>query len=138
MWIAQTLVFAGAFIILVLGSVHLLYTFRGSKLHPRDADLIARMRETSPVLTRETTIWKAWIGFNASHGFGAMLFGATYGYLAVAQSALLFSSTYLQALGLAMLIGYLALARAYWFSIPRRGIALAAVLYVAALLVNWA
>jgi hypothetical protein len=33
---APWLVAAGAAILLLLGLVHLLYTFRGQKLHPRD------------------------------------------------------------------------------------------------------
>jgi len=38
--------------------------------------------------------------------------------------------------GLVLLLGYLVLARLYWFSIPLRGIALATALYIAALVVN--
>jgi hypothetical protein len=36
------------------------------------------MKATSPVLTKETTLWNAWIGFNASHSLGAMLVAAFY------------------------------------------------------------
>ena len=50
-----------------LGLIHLLYTFYGPKLLPGDRDLRARTQEVSPVITRETTMWKAWITFNASH-----------------------------------------------------------------------
>ncbi len=136
--LAPALVTASATIILVLGLVHLLYTFHGRGLHPRDADLETRLREVSPVLTRETTMWKAWVGFNASHSFGAILFGAVYGYLAVVHSALLFQSRFLLLLGLLFLVGYVFLGKRYWFSVPFRGILLATVLYVAALIVGWA
>jgi len=34
---------ASAAVILLLGLMHLLYTFRGPLLHPRDPDLIAKM-----------------------------------------------------------------------------------------------
>jgi hypothetical protein len=88
--LATSLVAASAAVILLLGLIHLLYTFRGRKLHPRDAQLEARLREVSPVITRETTMWKAWVGFNASHSFGAILFGAVYGYLSLAHGSLLF------------------------------------------------
>src|SRR5258708_39963381 len=93
--IAPSLVGVSAGIILLLGILHLLYTFRGQKLHPRDAALETRMKEVSPVLTRETTMWKAWVAFNASHSCGAILFGLVYGYLAVAQSSFLFHSPFL-------------------------------------------
>ena len=134
--VASSLLAAGAAIILLLGLAHLLFTFRGPKLHPRDAALEARMKEVTPVLTRQTTMWKAWIGFNASHSYGAIFFGLVYGYLALAHAALLFQSEFLLLAGLGLLLGYVFLARAYWFSIPLRGIAAATLLYLAALAAN--
>jgi hypothetical protein len=136
--LAPLLIAGGAAIILLLGLVHLLYTFHGSNLLPRDRELQARMQEVSPVITRETTMWKAWVGFNASHSYGAILFGAVYGYLSLAHSAFLFQSTFLLALGLLLLFGYVFLGKRYWFSIPFRGILLATTLYVLALLASWA
>ena len=136
--LAPSLIAASAAIILLLGLIHLLYTFRGTKLHPRDAALQARLKEVSPVITRETTMWKAWVGFNASHSFGAILFGLVYGYLALAHSAFLFQSTFLLLLGLLLLAGYVFLGKVYWFSVPFRGIVLSAALYVAALVVGLA
>ena len=94
---------ASAAIFLLLGLMHLLYTFRGPLLHPLDPDLTARMMTVSPVISRETTMWRAWIGFNATHSFGLILFGALYGYLALRHSSLLFHSWFLLALGFALL-----------------------------------
>src|ERR1700738_2692100 len=131
--IASSLIAASAAIVLLLGMIHLLYTFRGRKLHPRDSDLQTRMNEVSLVLTRKTTMWKAWVGFNASHSYGAIFFGLVYGYLALAHSEFLFQSTYLLLVGLLLLIGYAVLGKLYWFSAPLRGILLSAVLYVAGL-----
>jgi len=136
--LASSLVAASATIILLLGLIHLLYTFRGSKLHPRDTSLKARMSEISPVLTRETTMWSTWVGFNASHSFGAILFGLVYGYLALAHSPFLFQSTFLLLVGLLFLGGYVFLGKFYWFSVPYRGIVLSTALYVSALVVQWA
>ncbi len=132
------LIAGSAAIILLLGLVHLLYTFYGSKLLPRDSELHARMQEVSPVITRETTMWKAWIGFNASHSYGAILFGGVYGYLSLAHGAFLFQSSFLLSLGLLLLLGYVFLGKRYWFSVPYRGILSASVLYVLALLISWA
>ena len=131
-----SLIAASAAIILVLGLIHLLYTFYGPKFLPRDRELQTRMQEVSPVITRQTTMWKAWIGFNASHSLGAILFGAVYGYLSLAHSAFLFRSTFLLLLGLLLLSGYLILAKGYWFSIPFRGILVASFLYVLALIIS--
>jgi hypothetical protein len=124
---------ASAGVILALGVIHLFYTFYGNKLMPRDPALHAAMRNVSPVLTRQTTLWKAWIGFNASHSMGAMLFGLIYGYLALLQPALLFGSAFLLAVGLAMLAGLAVLGKRYWFSVPFRGICLSLGFYVAAI-----
>lgn len=130
------LVAASAAIIFSLGALHLAFTFRGPKLLPRDRELIVRMQAVSPVISGETTMWKAWIGFNASHSFGALLFGAVYGYLALAQGVLLFHSPFLLLTGLALLGGYVFLGARYWFSVPFRGILAATALYVAALVLS--
>ena len=136
--VAPLLVTASSAITLLLGLVHLLYTFHGSKLLPRDPELLTRMQQVSLVITRQTTMWKAWIGFNASHGFGLVLFGAVYGYLAMAHSDFLFRSLFLLLIGLVLLFGYVFLAKQYFFRIPLLGVILATSLYVVALIVSWA
>ena len=136
--IAPFLVAASAAIVLVLGSIHLLYTFRGDKLHPRDPALLQRLREVAPVITRQTTMWKAWVGFNASHSVGLLLFGAVWGHLALVHPRFLFESPFLLGLGLVVLLGYVALARRYFFRIPFRGVVIATVLYLAGVAAAWA
>lgn len=133
--IPSMLVAASAAVIFLLGAVHLLYTFHGTKLHPRDPELRTRLQQVSPVITRETTMWRAWVGFNASHSYGALLFGSVYGYLALMHSAFLFQSWFLLGLGLVLLMGYAFLGQRYWFSVPFRGILLATTLYAAALVI---
>lgn len=128
----KNLMAASAGIILLLGSLHLLYTFRGKKLYPRDTHLERQMDQVSPVITRQTTMWRCWIGFNASHSLGAMLFGLVYGYLALQHTALLFGSPFLLLVGAAALAAWLWLAKTYWFSVPLAGIALSLLLYGAA------
>lgn len=134
LFLPRALIVASAAIVLVLGSLHFLYTFWGPKFRPRDPALLLRMQEVSPVLTRQTTMWKAWIGFNASHALGAILFGLLYGDLALAQPGVLFASGFLLAVGFCFLASLLALAKAYWFSVPFRGVLLALLAYSAALL----
>ena len=120
-------------VILLLGCVHLLYTFRGRKLLPRDAGLIEAMKTSTLVITAETTVWKAWIGFNASHSMGAILFGLIFGYLSVANPSFLFGSVYLQTVGFALLLGFFILGRMYWFKVPFVGITVSLVCYVASI-----
>ena len=56
------LIGTSALIPLVLGTLHLAYTFHGPKLLPRDPAVIEAMKATTMVITRETTVWNAWIG----------------------------------------------------------------------------
>ena len=132
---ANVLMLISAGIFLLLGTLHLVYTFHGPKFLPRDRELQARMAEVSPVITAETTMWRCWIGFNASHSLGAMLFGLVYGYLALAHPALLFGSPFLLVVGLAMLGAFFLLGKAYWFSIPFAGIALSLACFIGSVVV---
>jgi hypothetical protein len=132
--IAIVLMAASATILLVLGTLHLIYTFFGQKLTPRDPALQIRMGEVSPVITKETTMWRCWVGFNASHSMAAMLFGLVYGFLAVAHDGLLFSSAYLLVVGLLVLGGFFILGKLYWFSIPFIGISISLACYVASII----
>jgi hypothetical protein len=43
------------------------------------------MKATSPVLTRRTSLWNGWLGFNGSHGLGILLFVVIYLLLAVGR-----------------------------------------------------
>ncbi|MBK7976375.1 MAG: hypothetical protein IPK07_24925 [Deltaproteobacteria bacterium] len=131
------LIATSALVIFALGAMHCWLTFRGDALHPRDEALTQRMSEVSPRLTRETTMWRAWVSFNASHGFGAMLFGLVFGYLALEQPRVLRASPFLLVVGAAILGGYVFLGRRYWFSVPRRGVLAAAALYAGGVLSLW-
>jgi hypothetical protein len=130
MVIARILMTGSAGVLLALGIVHLVYTFRGPKLTPRDPSVQQRMQQVSPVLTSETTMWKAWIGFNASHSLALILFGLIYGYLALSNSKFLFGSPILLVIGFGMLFGLLTLARLYWFSAPFWGVCLSLLCYI--------
>lgn len=133
---AMTLMTVSTLVVLALGVLHLVYTFYGPKLTPRDPALQAKMSEVPLVITRQTTMWRAWIGFNASHSMGAILFGLVYGFLGNANPELLFNSPFLLAVGFAMLAGLAALAKLYWFRIPFRGVVIALACYVSSI-VAW-
>ena len=115
----------------LLGLAHLIFTYFGQRLLPRDPSTIESMKQTSPVLTDETTVWRAWLGFNASHSIGALLYAFTFSHLAIQQPSVFFSSTFLQVLGLATLVVLLVLAKLYWFRSPLIGIAVSLLLYIA-------
>jgi hypothetical protein len=136
--LASLLVAASAAVVFALGALHLVLTFNGRQLDPRDDALRERMAEVPLRLTRETTMWRAWVGFNASHGLGALLFGLLYGYLALAAPALLLGSGFLLGVGLLALVAYLLLAVRYWFSRPLWAVLAALVLYGLGLLATHA
>ena len=127
------LIAASSFVILALGTMHLVLTFSGTAFHPRDPALMEAMKAGSVRIARSANMWRSWLGFHASHSLGAMLFGLVYGYLALEQSGFLFRSVFLMVLGLAVLCAYLLLARLFWFKVPFRGILLATLLYAAGL-----
>jgi len=135
---ASAFIVASAAIVLLLGLAHLLYTFRGPNLHPRDPELTAEMMKISPVITSETTMWRVWIGLNATLGLGLILFAGVFGYLAIVHRGFLFGSWFLLAFGFALLLAYGAVAKLYFFSSPFRGIVLAAVLYLVGIVANFA
>ena len=130
---ARILMVLSASIIFTLGVVHFIYTFCGPNLTPRDPALEISMSRISPVITKETTMWRAWVGFNASHSMGLILFGLVFGYLALARGQLLFQSPFLLAVGLAMLVGLVVLCKVYFFSAPLMGVSISLAFYVASI-----
>jgi len=84
-------------------------------------------------MTNETTIWRCWVGFNASHSLGLILFGLVFGYLALAHGELLFRSPVLLVVGLAMLGALVVLCKVYFFSWPLTGVSISLACYVASI-----
>ena len=132
---ASVLMAISAAIIGVLGTLHLVYTFVGPKLRPRDPGLVEAMQQALPGITRDTSVWDMWIGFNISHSFCAIQFALVFGYLALAQPTLLFGSIALQAIAVLLLAALFATGLRYWFVIPTTGIGLALGCALAAIVV---
>jgi hypothetical protein len=127
----------GGSIFLLLGALHTLYTFldigRPRRLVPREPEVALAMANSVLRLSRGgTTMWRAWVGFNFSHGLGLILFGAlcigtgmTRGH-ALIPAWVLFSFVVIGSV-------YVALGALYWFRIPLIGVALGTI----SLLVAW-
>jgi hypothetical protein len=133
---ARILMVLSASIVLTLGVIHLVYTFWGPMLTPRDPALQVSMSQIAPVITKETTMWRAWVGFNASHSMGLILFGLVFGFLALAHGELLFHSPFLLVVGLAILGGLVVLCKVYFFSAPLTGISISLACYVASIVLS--
>jgi hypothetical protein len=123
-------------IVFTLGVAHLIYTFWGPNLTPRDPALQVSMSQIAPVITKETTMWRCWVGFNATHSMGLILFGVVFGFLALAHGELLFQSPMLLGVGLAMLGALVVLCKLYFFSMPLAGMSLSLAGYVASIVLS--
>lgn len=133
----NVLIVVGAAIFGVLGSMHLIYTYFTNKFEAYDSSVTEAMKGTSPILTKETTIWKAWVGFNASHSLGAMVFAGVYVPLGLSHFSVIAESLWFSILPVLVGLSYLVLAKRYWFKIPFVGILISTVCFVtAALLIN--
>ena len=134
---AQILLIIGASIIGVLGTTHLMYTFFTNKFEAHDSSVTEAMKGTSPILTKETSVWDAWVGFNASHGLGAMLVAAVYIPLTTSYFNVIQQSVWFSFLPTLVGLSYLVLAKKYWFRIPFFGVLISTLCFVgAAVLIN--
>lgn len=128
----QLLLIIGSLIFGLLGSVHLIYTFLSNKFDPYKTEVKIAMQSTSPVLTKETSIWKAWVGFNASHSFGAILVALFYVPLSTFHLEIIQNSLWFSVLPFLIGVCYLILAIKYWFKVPLIGISIATLCFLAA------
>lgn len=128
--LANILIGIGSVIFILLGCAHLAFTFFTDSFNARDPAVITAMKSTSPVLTGRTSMWQAWIGFNASHSLGAMLFGSFYLLLATRHPELLREDPLFMLVAL-LTCGFLVfLSLRYWFRDPIIGIVLASTCFV--------
>ncbi|HTE10706.1 MAG TPA: hypothetical protein VK645_07040, partial [Chitinophagaceae bacterium] len=96
----------------------------------RNEKVIEEMKTSFLILTKETTFWKAWIGFNASHSSGVIFIGIINFYLAAQYFAVLQSAHFFFIFNILTMGFYTWLARKYWFKIPLAGILIALVCFI--------
>ncbi len=132
MSVEQVLLVTGASILGLLGTIHLVGTFFTNMFDPHDPKTGEAMKQTSPMLTKDTTMWDAWVGFNASHSLGPMIFAAIYIPLAAWHMDVIEGQAWFAVLPVLIGISYTALAMRYWFRVPLAGISLSTVCFAAA------
>ena len=131
--LSRYLFLIGALPFIVLGLAHAAATPRtpaqARGLSPRDPAVRDAMAHDSVLLTRRTTLWLAWVGFNLSHSLGAILFGVVV--VLIGRSSASFEAQAGVFLPLTVLVSatYLVLALRYWFRTPIIGISLASVCF---------
>jgi hypothetical protein len=135
--VQQLLWVTGSAVFLILGSLHLYYTFFSNKFLSRNEKVMEEMKNSHPILTRGTTMWKAWIGFNASHSLGIMFIGAINIILATEYYSIMKNSVTIMGLTIVVAIVFLWLAKKYWFRIPFRGVVISLICFITSFILSF-
>lgn len=134
---AKYLFILGTVPFILLGAIHILYSVRDAWspkiLTPYDDSVRVSMQKSTLALTRQTTMWRAWLGFNISHGIGVLFFGLVYLTLAISDFALITKIALLPYFALAVSVSYLVLSVKYWFYIPTIGSGIGAACFLVSL-----
>ncbi len=135
--LSRYLFLVGALPFIVFGLLHAAATpqtpAHAKGLSPRDPAVRDAMAHDTILLTRRTTVWLAWVGFNLSHSLGLLLIGVVV--VLIGRTSASFRAQAAVFLPLAVLVSatYLVLGVRYWFRTPIIGISLASVCF----LVSW-
>lgn len=133
--LSRYLFLAGALPYLLLGAAHAAKTpltaDRANGLSPRDPALRDAMRNDTILLTRRTSVWLAWVGFNFSHSLGAVLFGAVVVLIGRNPATFAAQAGVFLPLAVAVSALYLLIGARYWFRTPIIGIAWSAACFAA-------
>lgn len=127
---AQTWFAAGAALFVLAGGGHavlsLLDTFRPRWFTPIDDSVRPVMKSTGmrfrrpfPGAVDDPSIWTFWLGFNVSHGLGALAFGLLCLAVSLEDFDLVKSIDALRPLTIAVAAAYFAIALRYWFNAVR-------------------
>lgn len=126
----KTWFIAATAILMAAGGGHALVTLldmiRPTFFTPNDDSVRSAMERTGFRFRRlfpgaddvTPTMWRLWLGFNASHGLGVFTFGLVCLLIAVHDYTLVDRIGALQPLTIAVSAAYFAIALRYWFYVP--------------------
>lgn len=127
---AQLWFIAGTIPLLVAGGSHALMTVfdtvRPTFFAPQEASLRPGLEATGIELRRlapggdpgRPSMWRAWLGFNISHGLGVFAFGLLALFVALAEPSLLMRAASIPFLAVAVTATYFVVALRFWFWLP--------------------
>lgn len=124
----------GSLILTILGLIHLYFTFFTNQFSSENETVIAAMKTSFMRLTKQTTIWKAWIGFNGSHSLGVVFIGIINFYITVKYFQVFNSDSFYFFFNIFIIGFYAWLAKRYWFTIPFMGLVLVLFCYVVSMI----
>ena len=125
------LVVSGAIVFLLLGVGHAILMLQSTPTKgafaASEPDVQAAMQARTglglaPDL--DTTLWRAWVGFNLSHALGVVVIAAVVLFHAGDDLGAAADRPWFLALAIGVPTIYLVLSVRYWFAAPTRGIAL--------------
>jgi hypothetical protein len=119
--LAQRLCQAGGLVFLALGVVHTVMIavdmVRPRFFAPVPREAADAMRAGGIRLTPRVNVWRGWLGFNASHGLGLLVFGGGVLYLSSVEFGHFAAGPLLPA-SVLVALAYTALAVRFWFYAP--------------------
>ena len=107
----------GSFILMIMGTLHLYGTLFTPFMHPRNEKLIPEMKLATLKMSDKLTLWKSWIGFNATHSAGVIFLGASNLYITSKYGEILQHDLILPSLTIVVVSFYCWVAWRYWFKI---------------------
>jgi hypothetical protein len=135
--LSRYLFLIGALPFIVFGLLHAAATpqtaAHAKGLSPRDSAVRDAMMHDTILLTRRTTVWLAWVGFNLSHSLGLLLLGVVVALIGRTSASFQAQAAVFLPLAVVVSATYLVLGVRYWFRTPIIGISLASVCF----LVSW-
>ena len=139
--IAQAIFVLGTIPFIALGSLHAVFTCidqrRPYRISPSDPAVRSAMQRSRLKIHPSSNLWQAWIGFNYSHSFGAMLYGIVFMILATDDFPRLTSSVSLMSIAIVIPLTYTWLAWSFWFITPAIGVTFSSACMLVSSLLVW-
>lgn len=136
----QWLYVVGSIPLIALGLLHLVFTAKDIAeprfLAPKSQKALAEMQTEELRLTSETTVWRAWLGFNVTHSLAVLMTGVTTVYLSLNYWTIMESDVVIAWAAPFLAWVFVMLAKQFWFSRPFSGALVSATLLTAAALAN--
>ncbi len=121
---AQAWFIAGTIVFIFAGGLHVLLTLadtaRPRYFTPKDRAVKPALEGTRIRLggNAAPSMWRAWLGFNISHGLGVLTFGLLCLLIATHDFKLVERIDAIRPLTIAFSAAYLALSLRFWFYLP--------------------
>lgn len=115
-----------------LGLLHLRGTFFSNMFATRNPELQQEMKVSYPMISKDMSMWNAWISFNATHSVAAIFIGVINFYLALKHFNFILGDHFFFLLTIAAMSFIVWLSIKYWFSTIRIGVIVVLTCYLAA------